>query len=81
MTRSLERGDSTDFIDCWKAGHFAVEAKVGGSESNEPLLRRAFRQLSDYVAALVDAVDGADRKLVARHLETLQMLGEVQQVG
>lgn len=50
VTRSLERGDSTGYIDCWKAGHFAVEAKAGGSESNEPLLRRAFRQLSDYVA-------------------------------
>lgn len=54
---------------------------MGGSESNEPLLRRAFRQRSDYVAELVDALDGADRKLAARHLETLEMLGEVQRVG
>jgi hypothetical protein len=52
---ALQRHDLTDGvgrIDCWKAGHFAVEAKGTGSKgSSEIHLRRAFKQVSDYVAA------------------------------
>jgi hypothetical protein len=51
----LQRTDWTDGvgrIDCWKAGHVAIEAKgSGGKGSSEIHLRKAFKQLSDYVAA------------------------------
>jgi hypothetical protein len=52
---ALQRHDLTDGvgrIDCWKAGHFAVEAKgSSGKGSSEIHLRKAFKQVSDYVAA------------------------------
>ncbi|MEZ4377194.1 MAG: type IIL restriction-modification enzyme MmeI [Gemmatimonadales bacterium] len=44
-------GNTTNFIDCWKAGHVAIEAKASGKGSNEVLLRKAYRQLTNYVAA------------------------------
>ncbi|MEO5824955.1 MAG: DNA methyltransferase [Gemmatimonadales bacterium] len=44
--------DGQGFIDCWKAGHVAVEAKATGSAgTNDVPLRKAFKQLSDYVSA------------------------------
>jgi len=52
-----ERGDGTpNYIDCWKAGHVAIEAKAGGTDRNELLLRRAFRQVTQYVAAEPGAI-------------------------
>lgn len=46
-----EGRESTNFIDCWKAGHFAMEAKASGSDArNDTLLRRAFGQVRNYVA-------------------------------
>ncbi|MBL0178574.1 MAG: class I SAM-dependent DNA methyltransferase [Gemmatimonadetes bacterium] len=44
---------ATNFIDCWKAGHFAVEAKAtgGGEGPKDVPLRKAFKQLTQYVAA------------------------------
>src|SRR5690606_14266059 len=47
----LQRTDWTDGvgrIDCWKAGHVAIEAKgSGGKGSSEIHLRKAFKQLSE----------------------------------
>ena len=43
--------ESTNFIDCWKAGHVAIEAKASGKGTNEVLLRKAYRQLTNYIAA------------------------------
>ena len=49
-----EGRESTNFIDCWKAGHFALEAKASGEREdnvrNDSLLRRAFGQVRNYVA-------------------------------
>ena len=48
-----EGRESTNFIDCWKAGHFALEAKAsaaGAVTHDEPLLRRAYGQVRNYVA-------------------------------
>ena len=46
-----EGRESTNFIDCWKAGHFALEAKASGDDSrNDALLRKAFGQVRNYVA-------------------------------
>ncbi len=43
--------ESTNFIDYWKAGFVAVEAKASGIEaSNDLLLRNAFNQLKRYIA-------------------------------
>lgn len=44
---------TTNFIDCWKAGHFAVEAKATGNGEGpkDVPLRKAFKQLTQYVAA------------------------------
>jgi hypothetical protein len=47
--------ESTNFVDCYKAHHFALEAKdqePGGSDDR--LLRRAFGQLRNYVGHLPD---------------------------
>jgi hypothetical protein len=50
---TVEGKESANFIDCWKAGHFALEGKddVGqeGSASNAALLRRAYGQVRNYV--------------------------------
>lgn len=44
--------DGVERIDCWKASHVAIEAKgSGGKGLSEIHLRKAFKQLSDYVAA------------------------------
>ncbi len=52
-----DRGDGTpNFIDCWKAGHVAVEAKAGASDQNDVLVRKAFKQVSQYVAAEPGAI-------------------------
>lgn len=48
---TAEGQESTNYIDCWKAGHVAVEAKASGKGTNEILLRKAFKQLTNYVAA------------------------------
>ena len=41
----------TNFIDCWKAGHFALEAKATEvADANEQPLRKAFGQVRNYVA-------------------------------
>ena len=46
-----EGRESTNFIDCWKAGHFALEAKASGRDQrDDALLRRAYGQLRNYVA-------------------------------
>jgi hypothetical protein len=48
-----EGRESTNFIDCWKTGHFAMEAKASGAGAgarNDALLRRAFGQVRNYVA-------------------------------
>ena len=43
--------ESTNFIDCWKAGHFALEAKATDvADANEQPLRKAFGQVRNYVA-------------------------------
>lgn len=44
---------ATNFIDCWKAGHFGVEAKATGNGEGpkDVPLRKAFKQLTQYVAA------------------------------
>ena len=34
-----EGRESTNFIDCWKAGHFALEAKASGGGSPTSLVR------------------------------------------
>jgi hypothetical protein len=46
--------ESSNFIDCWKAGHFALEGKDdaadrAGKAANEALLRRAYGQVRNYV--------------------------------
>jgi len=48
---SGEGAETTNFIDLWKAGHVALEAKAGGTASNDVLMRKAFRQVKSYVAA------------------------------
>jgi RNase H-fold protein (predicted Holliday junction resolvase) len=46
-----EGRESTNFIDCWKSGHFALEAKASGDDRrNDSLLRKAFGQVRNYVA-------------------------------
>lgn len=53
--RSIDRDglESTNFIDYWKAGHVAVEAKVSEpGRSNDLLLRRAYGQVRSYVAGV-----------------------------
>ena len=46
-----EGRESTNFIDCWKSGHFAIEAKASGDDRrNDSLLRKAFGQVRNYVA-------------------------------
>ncbi len=42
--------ESSNFIDCWKAGHFALEAKATGEAKAERALRRAFGQVRNYAA-------------------------------
>lgn len=47
--------ETTNFVDCWKAGHFAIEGKhlkVREQESEDLRLRRAFGQVKNYVSAL-----------------------------
>jgi hypothetical protein len=42
---------TTNFIDCWKAGHFALEGKATGDDiPDENRLRKAFGQVRNYVA-------------------------------
>jgi len=42
---------TTNFIDCWKAGHFALEAKASDEgKRTDALLRKAFGQVRTYVA-------------------------------
>ena len=48
---SGEGAETTNFIDLWKAGHVALEAKAGGTASNDVLMRKAFRQVKSYIAA------------------------------
>ena len=46
-----EGRESPNRIDCWKAGHFAIEAKATGSEgSNDRALRKAWGQLRNYIS-------------------------------
>ncbi|HET7563992.1 MAG TPA: type IIL restriction-modification enzyme MmeI, partial [Gemmatimonadaceae bacterium] len=48
-----EGRESTNFIDCWKADHFAMEAKASGADDvthADSLLRKAFGQVRNYVA-------------------------------
>jgi len=48
-----EGRESTNFIDCWKAGHFALEAKasaIGAVGLDDPPLRKAYGQVRNYVA-------------------------------
>ena len=48
-----EGRESTNFIDCWKAGHFALEAKASATGAiglDDPPLRRAYGQVRNYVA-------------------------------
>lgn len=48
---TVEGKESKNFIDLWKAGHFALEAKDDDKgKSNDLLLRRAFGQVRNYVA-------------------------------
>ena len=43
--------ETTNFIDCWKSGHFAMEAKATDvAEGNDQPLRKAFGQVRNYVA-------------------------------
>ncbi|MHB1329615.1 MAG: DNA methyltransferase, partial [Gemmatimonadales bacterium] len=43
--------ETTNFIDCWKAGHFALEAKATDvADGNDQPLRKAFGQVRNYVA-------------------------------
>jgi hypothetical protein len=51
VDRPGESRDTTGFIDGWKAGHFAIEAKATGGGNNDLALRRAFNQVRAYVAA------------------------------
>src|SRR5688572_22223436 len=45
-----EGREATNFIDFWKAGHVAIEAKAGGGGADDLLLRKAFGQVRNYVA-------------------------------
>jgi hypothetical protein len=45
-----EGRESVNFIDYWKAGHVAVEAKDFGGAANDLGLRKAFGQVRNYVA-------------------------------
>ena len=45
-----EGREATNFIDYWKAGHVAVEAKALGGMADDLLLRKAFGQVRNYVA-------------------------------
>ncbi|MDO8500790.1 MAG: hypothetical protein Q7S20_03015 [Gemmatimonadaceae bacterium] len=46
-----EGRESINYIDCWKAGYFALEAKSSGEgPRNDSLLRKAFGQVRNYVA-------------------------------
>ena len=45
-----EGRESVNFIDYWKAGHVAVEAKAFGGAADELGLRKAFGQVRNYVA-------------------------------
>lgn len=52
---SLDGREASNFIDCWKAGHFALEGKdVERARvvraSNDALLRRAYGQVRNYAA-------------------------------
>ena len=43
--------ETTNFIDCWKAGHFALEAKATDvADGNDAPLRKAFGQVRNYAA-------------------------------
>jgi len=47
-----EGRESTNFVDCWKRGHFAMEAKAsvaGSTTRDDTLLRKAFGQVRNYV--------------------------------
>lgn len=51
---SVDGTESNNFIDCWKAGHFALEGKDDdpsrkGKAGNETLLRKAYGQVRNYV--------------------------------
>jgi hypothetical protein len=53
--RSTERDgtETTNYIDCWKDGHFVLEAKhLANRESEDLKLRRAFGQAKGYANAL-----------------------------
>ncbi len=42
---------ATNFVDAWRAGHFAMEAKMSdAAKNNDALLRKAFGQVRTYVA-------------------------------
>ncbi len=44
---------ATNFIDCWKAGHFCLEAKATDvPEENDGPLRRAYGQVRNYATQL-----------------------------
>ena len=45
-----EGRESVNFIDYWKAGHVAVEAKALGGAADDLGLRKAFGQVRNYVA-------------------------------
>ena len=45
-----EGNETSNFIDCWKTYHFALEAKATGEEKPERALRRAFGQVRNYAA-------------------------------
>jgi hypothetical protein len=48
-----EGRESTNFIDCWRKAHFAIEAKATGAATGapeDPLLRKAYGQVRNYVA-------------------------------
>ncbi len=51
---TVEGTESSNFVDCWKAGHFALEGKDDdasrkGKASNDTLLRKAYGQVRNYV--------------------------------
>jgi hypothetical protein len=45
-----EGRESVNYVDYWKAGHVAVEAKDFGGAANDLGLRKAFGQVRNYVA-------------------------------
>ncbi|MGH7593659.1 MAG: DNA methyltransferase, partial [Gemmatimonadales bacterium] len=47
--------DRANYIDYWKAGHVAIEAKASGPEPTDRGLRKAFGQLKQYVAEIGSA--------------------------